>query len=166
MLPHAAGLYNNLTARENIRYFGTLHGMEATLLASRTAELSSALGMDAFLERRARGFSQGQRIKVALARALVHDPGNVVLDEPTNGLDVMAIRNLREMLLTLKAQGRCVLFSSHVMQEVAALCDRVVIIGHGRVLADATVQEIRERSGAATLEEGFLQVLGDPEGVS
>ena len=166
VLPHAAGLYNNLTARENIRYFGTLHGMPPKLLASRTAELSLALGMDGFIERRAKGFSQGQRIKVALARALVHDPGNVVLDEPTNGLDVMAIRNLREMLLALKAQGRCVLFSSHVMQEVAALCDRVVIIGHGRVLADATVQEIRERSGTATLEEGFLQVLGDPEGVS
>jgi sodium transport system ATP-binding protein len=166
VLPHAAGLYNNLTARENIRYFGTLHGMEATRLAARTAELSRALDMDAFIERRAKGFSQGQRIKVALARALVHDPGNVVLDEPTNGLDVMAIRNLREMLLALKAQGRCVLFSSHVMQEVAALCDRVVIIGHGRVLADATVQEIRERSGTATLEEAFLQVLGDTEGVS
>jgi sodium transport system ATP-binding protein len=97
---------------------------------------------------------------------LVHDPGNVVLDEPTNGLDVMAIRNLREMLLALKGQGRCVLFSSHVMQEVAALCDRVVIIGRGKVLADATVREIRERSGAATLEEAFLQVLGDTEGVS
>jgi sodium transport system ATP-binding protein len=148
VLPHAAGLYNNLTARENIRYFGTLHGMKAKRLTSRTAELSQALGMDAFIERRAKGFSQGQRIKVALARALVHDPGNVVLDEPTNGLDVMAIRNLREM------------------QEVAALCDRVVIIGHGRVLADATVQEIRARSGTATLEEAFLQVLGDPEGVS
>jgi len=102
---------------------------------------------------------------VALARALVHDPGNIVLDEPTNGLDVMAIRNLRGMLLALKAQGRCVLFSSHVMQEVAALCDRVVIIGHGKVLADATVQSIRDRSGAASLEEAFLQVLGDTEGV-
>jgi len=103
---------------------------------------------------------------VALARALVHDPGNVILDEPTNGLDVMAIRNLRQMLLDLKAQGRCVLFSSHVMQEVAALCDRVVIIGRGRVLADSTVQEIRERSGNASLEEAFLQVLGATEGVS
>jgi sodium transport system ATP-binding protein len=97
---------------------------------------------------------------------LVHDPGNVVLDEPTNGLDVMAIRNLREMLLTLKTQGRCVLFSSHVMQEVAALCDRAVIIGRGRVLADATVQEIRQRSGRDSLEEGFLQILGDTEGVA
>ena len=111
----------------------------------------------------AKGFSQGQRIKTALARALVHDPGNIVLDEPTNGLDVMAIRNLREMLLALKAQGRCVLFSSHVMQEVAALCDRAVIIGHGRVLADATVHSIREASGAASLEEAFLKVLSRAE---
>ena len=166
VLPHAAGLYGNLTARENIHYFGSLQGIGCERLRSRTTELARILGMDSFMERRAKGFSQGQRIKVALARALVHDPGNIVLDEPTNGLDVMAIRSLREMLLTLKAQGRCVLFSSHVMQEVAALCDRVVIIGHGRVLADATVQSIRERSGAASLEEAFLQVLGDAEGVS
>ncbi len=166
VLPHAAGLYGNLSARENIEYFAALQGVAAGRLKPRIAELSHLLGMDGFLERRAKGFSQGQRIKVALARALVHDPGNIVLDEPTNGLDVMAIRSLREMLLALKQQGRCVLFSSHVMQEVAALCDRVVIIGHGRVLADETVQAIRERSGAASLEEAFLQVLGDIEGVS
>ena len=166
VLPHAAGLYNHLSARENIEYFGTLHGMRKKDCRARIAELARALDMESFIDRRAKGFSQGQRIKVALARALVHDPGNVVLDEPTNGLDVMAIRNLREILLTLKAQGRCVLFSSHVMQEVAALCDRVIIIGRGRVLADATVGEIRERSGSATLEEAFLQVLGDTEGVS
>lgn len=166
VLPHAAGLYGNLTARENIAYFGSLQGIGGERLKSRTAELARVLGMDGFIERRAKGFSQGQRIKVALARALVHDPGNIVLDEPTNGLDVMAIRNLREMLLALKAQGRCVLFSSHVMQEVAALCDRVVIIGHGQVLADATVQSIRDSSGAASLEEAFLRVLGDAEGVS
>jgi sodium transport system ATP-binding protein len=166
VLPHAAGLYGNLTARENIHYFGSLQGMAGDRLRSRTAELARILGMESFLERRAKGFSQGQRIKVALARALVHDPGNIVLDEPTNGLDVMAIRNLRDMLLELKAQGRCVLFSSHVMQEVAALCDRVVIIGHGRVLADATVQSIRDRSGAASLEEAFLQVLGGIEELS
>jgi len=166
VLPHAAGLYGNLSARENIEYFAALQGVAAARVKPRIAELSRLLGMDDFLERRAKGFSQGQRIKVALARALVHGPGNVVLDEPTNGLDVMAIRSLREMLLALKQQGCCVLFSSHVMQEVAALCDRVVIIGHGRVLADETVQAIRERSGAATLEEAFLRVLGDTEGVS
>jgi sodium transport system ATP-binding protein len=166
VMPHAAGLYNNLTARENIQYFGTLHGMPRKLLKSRIAQLAETLGMQEFIERRVKGFSQGQRIKVALARALVHDPGNVVLDEPTNGLDVMAIRNLREMLLGLKAQGRCVLFSSHVMQEVAALCDRTVIIGRGRVLADGTLQEIRARSGRESLEEAFLQVLGHAEGVA
>ena len=166
VLPHAPGLYGNLTARENIEYFGALHGLPNDVMRTRTADLGRALGMESFMDRRAKGFSQGQRIKVAVARALIHDPSNLVLDEPTNGLDVMAIRNLREILRDLKLQGRCILFSSHVMQEVAALCDRVVIIGHGRVLADATLQEIRERSGTATLEEAFLQVLGDPEGVS
>ena len=166
VLPHATGLYGNLSARENIRYFGSLQGVASETLERRTGELSQILGLEDFLDRRAKGFSQGQRIKVALARALVHDPGNIVLDEPTNGLDVMAIRNLRDMLLALKEEGRCVLFSSHVMQEVAALCDRVVIIGHGRVLADATVQSIRDQSSTGSLEEAFLQVLGDSEGVS
>jgi sodium transport system ATP-binding protein len=164
-LPHGAGVYGNLTARENIHYYGALHGIAGERLRSRSAELCRVLGMDGFIDRRAKGFSQGQRIKTALARALVHDPGNIVLDEPTNGLDVMAIRSVREMLIALKAEGRCVLFSSHVMQEVAALCDRVVIIGHGQVLADATVESIRERSGAANLEDAFLQVLGDAAGV-
>jgi sodium transport system ATP-binding protein len=166
VLPHAAGLYGNLTARENIAYFASLQGIRGARLVKRTGELAGALGMEGFMERRAKGFSQGQRIKVALARALVHEPRNLVLDEPTNGLDVMAIRSLRDMLLDLKAQGRCILFSSHVMQEVAALCDRVIIIGHGRVLADDTPESIRRRSGAASLEEAFLQVLGDTEGVN
>jgi sodium transport system ATP-binding protein len=165
VLPHATGLYGNLTARENIHYFGSLQGLGRAAVRARTAELGRILALEGFIDRRAKGFSQGQRIKVALARAMIHDPGNIVLDEPTNGLDVMAIRSLREMLLALKSQGRCVLFSSHVMQEVAALCDRVVIIGGGKVLADATVESIRQRSGAASLEEAFLQVLGDTEGV-
>ncbi len=166
VMPHAAGLYNNLSARENIAYFGALHAMGSARLNTRIAELAEALGMRGFIDRRVKGFSQGQRVKVALARALVHDPGNLILDEPTNGLDVMAIRSLRDMLRTLKSQGRCILFSSHVMQEVAALCDRVIIIGRGRVLADDTASSIRERSGSRTLEEAFLQVLGDTEGVA
>jgi sodium transport system ATP-binding protein len=164
VLPHAAGLYNNLTARENIEYFGSLHGMGRERRGLRTAELARALDMESFIDRRVKGFSQGQRIKVALARALVHGPGNLILDEPTNGLDVMAIRSLRDMLRALRAEGRCILFSSHVMQEVAALCDRVVIIGHGRVLAQGTPEAIREQSGAHSLEEAFLHVLGTPTG--
>jgi len=163
VLPHAAGLYDNLSARENIAYFGSLHGLDRRQVRERTAQLAQSLGMESFIERRVKGFSQGQRLKVALARALAHDPGNLILDEPTNGLDVMAIRNLRDMLRGLKAQGHCILLSSHVMQEVTALCDRVVIIGHGRVLADGTPQSIREHSGTQTLEEAFLRTLDDAD---
>ena len=163
VLPHAPGLYGNLTARENIEYFGALHGLPKDVLRARAADLGKALGMESFMDRRAKGFSQGQRIKVAVARALIHNPSNLVLDEPTNGLDVMAIRNLREILRDLKLQGRCILFSSHVMQEVAALCDRVVILGHGQVLAEGTLEALRSRLGAASLEEAFLKVLGEAE---
>jgi len=164
VLPHTAGLYGNLSARENIDYFGLLQGIGRRQLRARSADLVASLAMESFIERRAKVLSQGQRIKVALARALVHDPANLVLDEPTNGLDVMAIRSLRAMLKHLKLQGRCILFSSHVMQEVAALCDQVVIIGQGRVLAQGTLQSIRERSETKSLEEAFLQVLGPTEG--
>ncbi len=165
VLPHAAGLYGNLTARENIAYFGALQGIGASRIAQRCDELADSLDMRAFRERRVKGVSQGQRIKVALALALVHEPQNLVLDEPTNGLDVMAIRNLREMLQSLRAQGRCILFSSHVMQEVAALCNRVVIIGGGLLLADGPPEAIRERTGTASLEQAFLHVLGRGAGV-
>jgi sodium transport system ATP-binding protein len=165
VLPHAPGLYGNLTARENIEYFGALHGLPKDVLRARAADLGKALGMESFMDRRAKGFSQGQRIKVAVARALIHNPSNLVLDEPTNGLDVMAIRNLREILRDLKLQGRCILFSSHVMQEVAALCDRVVILGHGQVLAEGTLEALRSRLGAASLEEAFLKVLGEAPGL-
>jgi sodium transport system ATP-binding protein len=166
VLPHAAGLYGNLTARENIAYFGSLHGIGRRRLGERIAMLARALDMQGFIDRRAKGFSQGQRIKVALARALVHDPANVILDEPTNGLDVMAIRNLREILGGLKSEGRCIVFSSHVMQEVSALCDQVVIIGQGRVLAQGSLLEIRTRAAASTLEEAFLTILGDGAGLA
>jgi len=166
VLPHASGLYDNLSARENVMYFGALQGMPRSRLGERTTELGRLLSMEPFLDRRVKGFSQGQRIKVALARALVHDPGNVILDEPTNGLDVMAIRNFRDMLMALRAQGRCILFSSHVMQEVATLCDRVVIIGHGRVLAADTPQALREASGKDTLEDAFLHILGNSAGIA
>jgi sodium transport system ATP-binding protein len=166
VLPHSAGIYRQLTARENIRFYGELHGLAPALLRRRIDELVERLDMTEFADRRADGFSQGQRIKVALARALVHSPRNVLLDEPTNGLDVMATRALRELIRGLKAEGHCVLFSSHVMQEVAALCDEVVIIDHGRVAASGSPEALQARFGGASLEETFVQVLGEREGLA
>ncbi|MDE2295560.1 MAG: ATP-binding cassette domain-containing protein [Gammaproteobacteria bacterium] len=162
-LPHAAGLYGHLTGRENIAYFGALHRIPAARIGREIDRWRERLGMADFLDRPAKSYSQGQRVKVALARALVHEPRNLVLDEPTNGLDVMAIRALRGVLAELRTEGRCILFSSHVMQEVSALCDRIVIIGGGRVLADDTPAALRVRSGTTTLEEAFLRILADGE---
>lgn len=165
VLPDARGVYKRLTARENIAYFGRLHGMSEALIAERTEHLIAALGMAEFIDRQCEGFSQGQRTKTAIARALVHDPKNVILDEPTNGLDVMTTRALREFLLQLKAEGRCVIFSSHIMQEVAALCDRIVVIAHGKVMANGTPDDIRAQTGESNLEEAFVKVIGSEEGL-
>jgi sodium transport system ATP-binding protein len=159
VLPHGAGIYPNLTARENILYFGALQGMPRVKRRARAAELVTLLGMEEFADRRAKGFSQGERIKTALARALVHAPRNLLLDEPTNGLDVMAVRALRALLRQLRDAGHCVLFSSHVMQEVSALCDEVVVIAAGTVLASGTPEEIRLRTGAGSLEEAFVHLI-------
>ncbi|HEY1076041.1 MAG TPA: ATP-binding cassette domain-containing protein [Fontimonas sp.] len=165
VLPDARGLYKRFTARENIEYFGRLHGIEPVLLKQRVDRLIEHLDMRDIEHRRAEGFSQGQRVKTAIARALVHEPRNILLDEPTNGLDVMATRSLRRYLLALKAQGHCVVLSSHVMQEVAALCDRIVVIAQGRVVADGTAEELRQQTGAATLEDAFVNVIGSGEGL-
>lgn len=163
VLPHNAGIYERLTARENVRYFGEMHGIASNLLEQRIDGLIERLGMQEFCDRRCAGFSQGQRIKVALARALVHDPKNVILDEPTNGLDVMATRGLREIILSLKAEGRCVLFSSHIMQEVANLCDEIVIIGDGQVRFDGTTDALATQTGQEDLEDAFMHILGELE---
>jgi sodium transport system ATP-binding protein len=165
VLPDARGIYKRLTARENIAYFGELQGLGRAQIAERTTKLAAALDMHEFIERRAEGFSQGQRTKTAIARALVHDPRNVVLDEPTNGLDVMTTRSLRNFLLGLRGEGRCVLFSSHVMQEVAQLCDRIVVIAHGHVVADGTPDELRAATGCANLEDAFVRAIGTDEGL-
>lgn len=164
-LTHDAGLYPHLTARENILYFARLHGLSREEGERRAAKLIERLEMGAFADRRAKGYSQGQRLKTALARALVHEPRNVMLDEPTNGLDVMAVRNLREMLRQLRDAGHCVLFSSHVMQEVSALCDVVVVIARGRVVAHGTPAELREATGHESLEEAFVELIGTAEGL-
>lgn len=161
VLSHNAGLYPSLTARENILYFGELQGMARAECERRADELIDLLEMQEFADRRAKGYSQGQRLKTALARALVHEPRNVVLDEPTNGLDVMAVRNLRALLLRLRAAGHCVLFSSHVMQEVAGLCDEIVVIAHGRVVAAGTAAALLEQTAAASLEEAFVVLVED-----
>ena len=165
VLPDARGVYKRLTARENIAYFGRLHGMSEADIARRTRELSAALGMEDVLDRQTEGFSQGQRTKTAIARALVHDPRNVILDEPTNGLDVMTTRGLREFLRQLRSEGRCVIFSSHIMQEVAALCDRIVVIAQGKVMASGTPDELRAQTGEDNLEDAFVKAIGSEEGL-
>lgn len=166
VLSHASGLYPQLTARENIVYFGELHGLDRATANERVKELSRLLELDEFLERKAKGFSQGQRLKTALARALIHRPQNLILDEPTNGLDVMAVRNLRALLHRLREQGHCILFSSHVMQEVALLCDEVVVIAQGRVAAFGTIESLRAQAGEATLEDAFVKLIGTAEGLN
>ena len=165
VLPDARGVYKRLTARENIAYFGQLHGLSKATIEQRTRVLSAALQMDDILDRQAEGFSQGQRTKTAIARALVHDPKNVILDEPTNGLDVMTTRAMRGFLRQLRDEGRCVIFSSHIMQEVAALCDRIVIIAKGQVVATGTADELRAQFGEANLEDAFVKAIGSEEGL-
>jgi sodium transport system ATP-binding protein len=166
VLPHGAGLYPNLTARENVRYHGRLCGLGGDALERRIDELVRLLDLGDIADRKARGYSQGERTRVALARALVHDPRNLLLDEPSSGLDVLGIRALRALLARLRDAGRCVLFSSHVMQEVAALCDDVVIIAHGRVVAAGTPEDLRARTGRQSLEDAFVAAIGSEAGLA
>jgi len=151
------GLYERLTARENIRYFGALHGLSGAELEHRTEAVLARLGLHAIAGRRAAGYSQGERMKVALARALVHDPQNLILDEPTTSLDIPTVRALRTLLVELRAEGRCIILSSHVLQDMA-ICDAVVIIDHGRVVAAGSPEEICRASGAASLDEAFMRL--------
>ncbi len=160
VLPDAAGLYPRLTAREHIRYFGRLQGLKGAALETRSQSWIDLLDMREFADRRVAGFSHGERTKVALARALVHQPQNILLDEPTNGLDVMSTRVIRDLIRRLRAEGRCVLFSSHVMQEVSALCDRIVVIARGRVAAEGTSDELLALTGKSNLEDAFVLLAG------
>ena len=165
VLPDARGLYKRLTARENIEYFARLQGIAESVIAERVKSLSQRLDLAEILDRRTEGFSNGQRVKTALARTLVHDPTNVILDEPTNGLDVMSTRSLRKVMLGLREEGRCVLFSSHIMQEVAALCDTIVVIAKGRVVAAGSAEALRELGGSSNLEDAFVKIIGSDEGL-
>ena len=154
------GLYDRLTARENIAYFGALHGIASEVLTARVEEVVASLGLGAIADRRTAGFSQGERMKVALGRAIVHAPSHLLLDEPTNGLDIPSVLSLREILRTMRGRGTCIVFSSHVLEEVRALCDTIVVIAHGQVVASGTVEEICWRARCATLEEAFLTLTG------
>jgi len=165
VLPDRPGIYPRLSARENIVYFGRLHGLSGETLQRRTQELIDLLDLVRVADRRCSGFSQGERMKVAIARALVHDPPNVMLDEPTNGLDVISTRAMRRLISRLRDEGRCVLFSSHIMQEVAALCDRVVVLAQGRVVADGSQQELLDQTGQDSIEEAFVSLLGGEGGL-
>ena len=166
VLSDARGLYQRLTARENVRYFGALHGVSPGAIDARIDTLFASLGLTSVADRRTGGFSQGEKMKVAIARALVHDPDTILLDEPTNGLDIVSVRSLRVELRALRARGKCLLFSSHVMQEVASLCDRIVVMSRGRVVATGTAQQLVEQSGSESLEDAFVSLLGSGEGPS
>ena len=165
VLPDGRGLYPRLTAREHLEYFGALHGLPAQQLRDRIEHLVTLLDMRDIIDRRVMGFSQGERTKVAIARAIVHAPSNVVLDEATNGLDVMSTRAMRGVIRELAAQGSCVLFSSHVMQEVSELCDHIVVFSAGRVVADGAPDTLRRQTGESNLEEAFVKIIGTGSGL-
>jgi len=165
VLADARGLYSRLTSRENIRYYGRLHGLEGETLEKQIESLLFLLDMQTIADRKTEGFSTGEKLKVAIARTLVHNPKNVLLDEPTNGLDVMSTRAMRQFISRLRGEGKCVLFTSHIMQEVAALCDQIVIISRGEVTANGSPDDLRKQTGRENLEDAFVAVIGSEEGL-
>jgi len=165
VLADARGLYPRLTSRENIRYYGRLHGLEGESLEKQIESLLVLLDMKSIADRKTEGFSTGEKLKVAIARTLVHNPKNVLLDEPTNGLDVMSTRAMRQFIHRLREEGKCVLFTSHIMQEVAALCDHIVIISHGQVTANGSPNDLRKQTGQENLEDAFVVAIGSEEGL-
>jgi sodium transport system ATP-binding protein len=165
VLPDTRGLYPRLTARENVAYFAELNGLTPSDYEPELERLIDSLDMADFVDRRCEGFSQGQRTKTAIARSVIHRPQNIVLDEPTNGLDVMTTRGLRRFLLNCKAEGRCVVLSTHIMQEVAALCDHVVVIAKGEVMAQGSPESLKEQAQRDSLEDAFVHLIGSEEGL-
>jgi sodium transport system ATP-binding protein len=161
LLDHT-GMYPRLTVRENLAYFGKLRGMPPALLAERIERVIFTLGLEAIADRRTAGFSQGERMKSALGRAILHSPHNLLLDEPTNGLDIPTVRSLRDFLRRLRDGGACVVFSSHVLDEVRALCDHVVVDG-GRVVAQGTPDQLCRQTNSATLEDAFVKLTCEEE---
>jgi sodium transport system ATP-binding protein len=165
VLPDSHGLYPRLTSRENVRYFGRLHGLSGPELERAIDALFGLLDMGDIADRKTAGFSTGQRVKVAIARALVPGPKNVLLDEPTSGLDVPSTRAMRGFIRRLAEEGAAVLFSSHIMQEVALLCDHIVVMAEGRVVASGSPDELRRSTGNESLEDAFVAAIGSGEGL-
>jgi sodium transport system ATP-binding protein len=166
LFPDPFGIYERLTPREYIQYFAELSGLSRQIAADATQQVIADLQLSEIADRRCKGFSQGQRMKTALAQAIVHRPKNIVLDEPTSGLDVMSTRLLRDVLRRLRDQGHCILFSSHVMQEVASLCDRVVVMANGRVRAVGSPEQLCSQTNKDSLEEAFICLIGTDEGIA
>jgi sodium transport system ATP-binding protein len=166
IFPDSVGLYDRLTTKEHLQFYGEMHGLSGKDLEAAIERTMTYFDMDDLLDRKCKGFSHGQSMKVALSRALVHDPQNLILDEPTNGLDVMSIRMLRTTLNRLKDEGHCILFSSHVMQEVSALCDEIYIMAEGKVIAHGSPEQLCEQAGKATLEDAFVTLIGTDEGIA
>lgn len=166
LFPDPFGLYERLSPREYISYFAELSGMTRPQAKAATSKVIAQLKLEDIADRRCKGFSQGQKMKTALAQAIVHQPKNIILDEPTRGLDVMSTRLLRDILVELKNQGHCVLFSSHVMQEVAALCDKVIVMAQGKVVAVGSPDELCQQTGKESLEDAFIALIGTDEGIA
>ena len=166
VFPDSIGLYDRLTTREHLHFYGEMHGLKGSDLTAAVERTQGFFQMDDLIDRPCKGFSHGQKMKVALSRALIHQPQNLILDEPTNGLDVMSTRLLRSLLTRLRDEGRCILFSSHVMQEVSALCDHIYIVTQGSVAAQGTPEELCRQAGVENLEDAFVQLIGTEEGIA
>ena len=160
MLHDEFGLYPRLTVVEHVRFAGQLYGLSGRKLSSAVESAVDALGLHDIRNRFAAGLSHGQRMKTALARTIVHSPRNLVLDEPTRGLDVFSVRVLRELLKRLRADGVCLLMSSHAMAEVMELSNRLIVIDKGRLVAEGSPAEIIARGGGGDLEAAFLNLTG------
>ncbi|GJM42180.1 MAG: ABC transporter ATP-binding protein [Ardenticatenaceae bacterium] len=154
------GVYPRLTPREQFRYYGRFYGLKGEKLESRIQAIIDELNMEEIAERRAEGFSRGQRQKIVLGRALIHNPPNIIMDEPTNGLDVMAVRDTRNSIRALRDQGRCVLFSTHYMDEAERLCDNIAIIVNGKIVASGTPAALMQETGKDNLEDAFVLLAG------
>ena len=165
IFPDSIGLYDRLTTREHLEFYGEMHGFYGQALTDAISRTQQYFDIEELLDRKCKGFSHGQQMKVALSRALIHGPKNLILDEPTNGLDVMSIRMLRELLRRLRDEGKCILFSSHVMQEVTALCDHIYIMARGKVIAQGTPEQLCQQAGKDTLEDAFVSLIALDEGV-